>query len=337
MKKLLVTGGCGFIGSNFIRHLISTGSYEVINLDALTYAGNLENLADLENNTGYSFIRGRIEDEGLVSDIMKEVDAVVHFAAESHVDRSINDAIPFITTNVMGTQVLLDCFRRADRPERFIHISTDEVYGSLGPDAPPFREDDPLRPNSPYAASKASSDLLVRASWKTYGIPVIITRCSNNYGPYQFPEKLIPLMSINAMEGRKLPVYGDGHNIRDWIYVSDHCEAITQVLENGIPGEIYNLGGNCEMSNLEVVRTILRFLDCPESLIEYVEDRPGHDRRYAMDISKVSSCLGWSPRTSFEQGIQETIRWYETNRPWWKRILSGAYQDYYLQHYGEQI
>ncbi len=337
MKKLLVTGGCGFIGSNFIHHLISTGNYEVINLDALTYAGNLENLADLEDNSGYSFVRGRIEDEELVSAIMKKVDAVVHFAAESHVDRSIHDASPFITTNVMGTQVLLDCFRRADRPEKFIHISTDEVYGSLGPDEPPFREEDPLRPNSPYAASKASSDLLVRASWKTYGTPVIITRCSNNYGPYQFPEKLIPLMSINVMEGRKLPLYGDGQNVRDWIHVSDHCEAIMQVLERGKPGEIYNLGGNCEMSNLQVIRTILGFLGSSESLIEYVDDRLGHDRRYAMDISKVGNCLGWSPSISFEQGIQDTIRWYEANRPWWERILSGAYKGYYLQHYGEQI
>ena len=333
MNAILVTGGAGFIGSNFIRLVISETDLSVINLDALTYAGNLENLKDLESNPRYRFVQGRIEDSALVEGLMKEVDACVHFAAESHVDRSIKDAQPFLITNCLGTQTLLDA-ARSKGLKRFLHVSTDEVYGSLGGDDHPFRETDPLLPNSPYAASKASSDLLVRAAYKTHGLPVIITRCSNNYGPYQFPEKLIPLMTINAMEGRPLPIYGDGKNIRDWIYVEDHCRGLLKVLERGAMGEIYNLGGECEKTNLEIVEAILDRLDAPRSLITYVKDRPGHDRRYAMDISKVKEELGWTPIVDFEEGISTTIEWYKANRDWWERILSGEYMRYYEEHYG---
>ncbi len=333
MNAILVTGGAGFIGSNFIRLVMRETDLSVINLDALTYAGNLENLKDLESSPRYRFVQGRIEDGSLVEGLMKEVDACVHFAAESHVDRSIKDAQPFLITNCLGTQTLLDAARRTGL-ELFLHVSTDEVYGSLGSDDPPFRETDPLLPNSPYAASKASSDLLVRAAHRTHGLPVIITRCSNNYGPYQFPEKLIPLMTINAMEGRSLPIYGDGKNIRDWIYVEDHCRGLLRVLERGKVGEIYNLGGECEKTNLEIVEAILERLNAPRSLITFVEDRPGHDRRYAMDISKVKMELGWEPSVDFEEGISTTIEWYRENRAWWERIISGEYMRYYEEHYG---
>ncbi len=337
MKKILVTGGCGFIGSNFIRLLISERDYEIINLDALTYAGNLENLKDLENNPRYKFVKGRIEDEELVQELMSNVDAVVNFAAESHVDRSIHSAKPFLTTNVIGTQTLLDAFRKADRKGLFVHVSTDEVYGSLGPKDPPFKETDNLLPNSPYSASKASSDLLCRAAYKTFGLPVIITRCSNNYGPYQFPEKLIPLMIINCLEGRKLPVYGDGKNIRDWIFVEDHCRGVLASLERGKPGAIYNFGGECELTNLEVIETILEILDKDKSLIEFVKDRPGHDRRYAMDISFVKKELSWKPKTDFKTGINKTVNWYLKNKNWWQRIISGQYKNYYEKHYGKRL
>ena len=323
VKRILITGGCGFIGSNFIHYLLENRDYEIINLDALTYAGNTENLADIDGDSRYSFIHGHIEDTGLVTEICSRVDAVVNFAAESHVDRSISNATPFITTNVLGTQVLLDAARSSKRLKRFLHISTDEVYGSLNPFDPPFRESDPLLPNSPYAASKASSDFLARAAWKTHGLPVVITRCSNNYGPYQFPEKLMPLMMINAMEEKPLPVYGDGENIRDWIYVRDHCEGVLTVLEQGREGEIYNLGGECELTNLTVVKTILEALGRPESLITFVEDRPGHDRRYAMGISKVREELGWRPKTDFASGISHTIEWYKAHEAWWRHIISG--------------
>ncbi len=337
IKNILVTGGCGFIGTNFIRLLIKKRDYHVTNLDALTYAGNLENLAEFEKNPRYRFIKGRIEDEGLVDSVMKDVDAVVNFAAESHVDRSIKSAKPFITTNVMGTQVLLDSFRRAGCHGPFVHVSTDEVYGSLDKDDPPFTENNHLRPNSPYSASKASSDLLCRAAWKTFHVPVIITRCSNNYGPYQFPEKLIPLMIINCLQDRKLPIYGDGLNIRDWIFVKDHCEGVLCALEKGRPGAIYNLGGNCELTNLQVVETILKLLGKPKDLIEFVQDRPGHDRRYAMNIHLAQKELAWRPEIDFDTGMEKTIKWYITNQNWWQNIMSGQYRSYYREHYGKEL
>ncbi len=333
--KILVTGGCGFIGSNFIRLLLETRDYEIINLDALTYAGNPENLKDLENHPRYRFVRGRIEDSSLARSIMKEVDSVVNFAAESHVDRSILKASPFIATNVMGTQVLLDAFRQCECRGVFVHVSTDEVYGSLGPDDPPFREDDPLLPNSPYSASKASSDLFCRAAWKTFGLPVVITRCSNNYGPFQFPEKLIPLMIINSLEKRPLPVYGDGQNVRDWIFVEDHCRGCLAAMEKGRPGAIYNFGGQCEKKNLEVVGAILKKLGLSRDLIQFVKDRPGHDRRYAMDAGLAMKELGWRPEVSFGDGIDRTVEWYIENRQWWERIISGEYLDYYRTQYGQ--
>lgn len=336
-KRILVTGGCGFIGSNFIRHVLARRAWEVVNLDALTYAGNRENLADIEKDSRYRFVNGRIEDASLVEDVCAEVDSVVHFAAESHVDRSIEDACPFILTNVLGTQVLLDAVRRSERFELFLHVSTDEVYGSLHPEDPAFTEQSPLRPNSPYAASKAASDMLARAAWKTHGLPIVVTRCSNNYGPYQFPEKLIPLMVINAQEGRALPVYGDGLNVRDWIHVDDHCSGVLAALERGRPGGIYNLGGECELTNLTVVRTILKALDRPESLVKYVSDRPGHDRRYAMDIRKARSELGWHPEIDFVEGIARTVEWYRNHEEWWQRIRSGAYREYYERQYSKRL
>ncbi|NPA94124.1 MAG: dTDP-glucose 4,6-dehydratase [Thermodesulfobacteria bacterium] len=337
MKRILVTGGCGFIGTNFIRLLLEERDYEIINLDALTYAGNPENLAEFEGHPRYRFVKGRIEDQDLVGQLMEGVDAVVNFAAESHVDRSIKSAKPFITTNVLGTQVLLDAFRKAGSSGPFVHVSTDEVYGSLTKDAPPFREDDHLLPNSPYSASKASSDLLCRAAWKTFGLPVVITRCSNNYGPYQFPEKLIPLMIINCLQNRKLPIYGDGLNIRDWIYVKDHCRGVLAALEKAKPGAIYNFGGDCELTNLQVVETILEILGKGKELIEFVKDRPGHDRRYAMDSTLAKRELGWSPQEDFDSGIRRTVRWYLDNQDWWQRILSGQYRNYYQEHYGKAL
>lgn len=337
MKRILVTGGCGFIGSNFVRHVLADTDYEVVNLDALTYAGNIENLADISDNSGYIFVHGRIEDSSLVTDLCSTVDAVVNFAAESHVDRSITDASPFITTNVLGTQVLLDAARASKRLKRFIHVSTDEVYGSLSPSAPPFKESDPLLPNSPYAASKASSDLLARAAWKTHGLPIITTRCSNNYGPYQFPEKLIPLMIVNAMKGSPLPIYGHGEHIRDWIHVEDHCKGLLTVLDKGEDGETYNLGGECELTNLTVVKTILQVLDRPESLLVFVEDRPGHDSRYGMDISKVRKEFGWEPGMDFSTGITRTIEWYMDHRTWWEQIISGDYRAFYKSQYGKRM
>ncbi len=335
--KILVTGGCGFIGSNFIRLLLDSRDYEITNLDALTYAGNLESLSDLEDHPNYRFVKGRIEDRDLVAELMRQVDSVVNFAAESHVDRSIQDASSFITTNVMGTQVLLDAFRRAGCKGVFVHVSTDEVYGSLAPDEPAFKETDSLYPNSPYSASKASSDLLCRAAWKTFGLPVVITRCSNNYGPYQFPEKLIPLMIINGLEGRKLPVYGDGQNIRDWIFVLDHCRGCLAALEKGRKGAIYNFGGRCEKTNMEVIRSILEILGLSEEMIEFVKDRPGHDRRYAMDTSLAMRELDWRPEVSFERGIEDTVKWYVDNRYWWERIISGQYRNYYRVQYGKDL
>ena len=337
-KKILVTGGCGFIGSNFIRLCLEEREWEIVNLDALTYAGNRESLEDIEGHRRYSFVHGRIEDRGLVEDIFSGgVDGVVHFAAESHVDRSVLDASPFVTTNVLGTQILLDAARSHGGVKRFLHVSTDEVYGSLARGDAPFTEAHPLAPNSPYSASKASSDFFARAAWKTHALPVVITRCSNNYGPYQFPEKLIPLMIINAVNERPLPVYGDGANIRDWIFVEDHCRGVLAALERGRPGEVYNLGGECEIANIDIVRTILRILGKPESLIRYVKDRPGHDFRYAMDISKAKDELGWAPATDFESGIRGTVSWYGEHHTWWERILSGEYRKYYQRQYGRRL
>lgn len=334
MKTILVTGGAGFIGSNFVRYLLQThGDIRVVNFDKLTYAGNLENLADVAGDPRYAFVKGDICDRGAVEAAATEhaVDTIVHFAAESHVDRSILGAAVFVTTNVVGTQVLLDVARER-RIERFLHVSTDEVYGSLGPEGK-FTESTPLHPNSPYAASKASSDLLALAYHHTFGLPVVMTRCSNNYGPYQFPEKLIPLMIINALTNKPLPVYGDGLNVRDWLHVDDHCRAIDTIMRSGAVGEVYNIGGNNEWRNIDIVRLILRVLGKPESLISYVKDRPGHDRRYAMDASKLHRALGWSPSYSFETGIHQTIQWYLQNRTWADRVMTGAYQEYYRVMY----
>ncbi len=336
MSKILVTGGAGFIGSNFVRMLLNGSDHEVVNLDALTYAGNLENLTDVASNPRYTFVKGDIADSAQMDEAFAahRPDLVVHFAAESHVDRSVLDATAFVRTNVQGTQVLLDK-SRIYKTKRFVHVSTDEVYGSLGPWGF-FTEDTPMQANSPYSASKAASDLLVRAAVHTHGMDCVITRCSNNYGPYQFPEKLIPLMIANALEGKHLPVYGDGKNVRDWIYVTDHCEGIRAAMERGQAGEVYNFGGNAERENIYVIKEILRLLGKGDNLIHYVKDRPGHDRRYAMDSSKARATLGWEPRHTFEQGLRQTLDWYVQNRSWWERVRSGAYQDYYKQQYASR-
>ncbi len=334
MKNVMVTGGAGFIGSNFVRFLLNAhDDVRVINFDSLTYAGNLENLTDVAGDPRYLFVRGDICDRAAVEGVVREhgIDTIVHFAAESHVDRSILGAAVFVSTNVVGTQVLLDVAREQGI-RRFLHVSTDEVYGSLGAEGK-FTESTPLHPNSPYAASKASSDLLVLSYHHTFGLPVILTRCSNNYGPYQFPEKLIPLMILNAMTDKPLPVYGDGLQVRDWIHVDDHCRAIEVILRKGTVGEVYNIGGNNEWRNIDIVKLILRVLSKPEALITFVKDRPGHDRRYAMDATKLQNLLGWSPAFSFETGIQQTIRWYVENRGWAERVMTGAYQEYYKVMY----
>jgi dTDP-glucose 4,6-dehydratase len=328
MKKILVTGGCGFIGSNFIRHLISKyPTYHIFNLDKLTYAGNVENLADIAEKGNYTFIQGDICNHELVGYVLKNygINYVVNFAAESHVDRSIADAGIFIRTNVEGTRVLIDSAKKFGI-ERYMQISTDEVYGSLGREGR-FTEESPLAPNNPYAASKAAADLLVLSYYHTYGLPVLITRCTNNYGPYQHPEKLIPLMILNALCNRELPLYGDGKNIRDWIHVSDHCRAIDVVLHRGRTGEVYNIGGNNERENIEIVKVILAGLGKDETLITFVKDRPGHDRRYAMDAAKICRELGWQPVIPFTQGLEKTIKWYVEHASWWKRILSCEVQE----------
>lgn len=317
--RILVTGGCGFIGSNFIRYIFKNHpDYKIINLDALTYAGNPENLKDIEKNARYSFIHGRIEDAALVKDIIKDVDCAVNFAAESHVDRSIIDAQPFLITNVIGTHILLEAARAAS-VKRFIHISTDEVYGTLG-DEGKFTENMPLKPNSPYSASKASADMIVRAYHETYGLPVIVVRPSNNYGPYQFPEKLIPLIITNLFEDKPIPVYGRGENIRNWLFVEDCCSAIDIILHKGKAGEIYNIGGAEEKRNIEIAAMVLDFLGKDKSYINYVKDRPGHDYRYALDSTKIGKTLGWRPSVKIEEGIKETIRWYKDNRWWWEPL-----------------
>ena len=333
---VLVTGGAGFIGSNFVHMLAELRpDLHIVNLDALTYAGNLENLTEVEGKETYTFVHGDVakqEDVERAFDACKGDVQVVHFAAESHVDRSIQSGVPFVTSNVLGTQILLDV-ARARGVQRFVHVSTDEVYGSLG-DEGFFTEETPLAPNSPYSASKTASDLFVRAAFQTHGFPACITRCSNNYGPYQFPEKLLPLVMANASEDKELPIYGDGMYVRDWLFVRDHCEAILAVLEKGTAGEVYNIGGNNEVANLDLVKQVLEALGKPESLITFVKDRPGHDRRYAIDASKIKRDLGWEPRFQFREALPLTIRWYQTQSEWLQRVRSGAYREYYSQQYG---
>jgi dTDP-glucose 4,6-dehydratase len=332
--SILVTGGAGFIGSNFVRFLLANSDSKVINFDLLTYAGNLANLSGCEEDPRYRFVRGDIRDRAALRDLFagEAIESVVHFAAESHVDRSVEGPEVFITTNVLGTEILLEESRAAD-VQRFLMVSTDEVYGSLGNEGL-FTETTPLAPNSPYAASKASSDLLCRAFFKTYGFPVVITRCSNNYGPYQFPEKLIPLMIANALEGKPLPVYGDGSNVRDWLCVNDHCRALDLVLRRGQAGEVYNIGGCNEMANLELVQLLVDRLQVSRDLITFVKDRPGHDLRYAIDAGKIKSELGWEPSVTFAEGMEKTVDWYLANRSWWETIRSGEYTQYYEQMYG---
>jgi dTDP-glucose 4,6-dehydratase len=335
-KKLLVTGGAGFIGSNFVMYMLKNyPEYAIVNLDALTYAGNLENLKDIESNTNYRFVKGSITDYDLVDSLVKEgLEGIINFAAESHVDRSIEDPAIFVETNIKGTQILLEAAKKY-AVKRFLQVSTDEVYGSLGATGY-FSETTPLAPNSPYSASKTGADLLVRAYHETFGMDTVITRCSNNYGPYQFPEKLIPLIISNALENKSLPVYGDGMNIRDWLHVEDHCSAIALAFFKGKSGEVYNVGGNNERTNIFIVKTILGLLNKPESLITYVKDRLGHDRRYAIDSTKIQNELGWKPKYTFETGIKETVEWYLNNQEWWAKIKSGQYREYYEKMYGNR-
>jgi dTDP-glucose 4,6-dehydratase len=348
MTNILVTGGAGFIGSYFIKMMVEKyPDYHVVNLDALTYAGNLENLRDISNYQNYTFIKVDIRDRNKIYEVFKRYNFkyVVNFAAESHVDRSIEDPEIFLTTNIIGTQVLLDAAKTQWKVNpkdkysdefkegvKFLQVSTDEVYGALGKDGM-FIETMTLKPNSPYSASKASADLIVRSYNKTFGVPVNITRCSNNYGPFQFPEKLIPLMINNCLNNKQLPVYGDGMQIRDWLHVKDHCSAIDTVLHKGLDGEIYNIGGNNEKANIEIVKIILKTLNKSEELIRYVKDRPGHDRRYAVDNTKITTQLGWKPSYTFEEGIKETINWYLSNQKWIKNIISGEYEKYYSKMY----
>ena len=348
MRTYLVTGGAGFIGSNYIHYMFRKygDAIRIINVDVLTYAGNLENLKDIENNPNYTFIRADITDKEAIAKIFaeNEIDRVVHFAAESHVDRSIKNPEVFVKTNVLGTAVMLNCAKAAwELPDgtfkadkKFLHVSTDEVYGSLEDDGSYFYETTPYAPHSPYSASKASSDMLVKAYIDTYKFPANITNCSNNYGPYQFPEKLIPLIINNALQGKKLPVYGDGKNVRDWLYVEDHAKAIDMVQEQGRLFETYNVGGHNEKQNIEIVKIICKELGKPESLITHVGDRKGHDMRYAIDPTKIHNELGWLPETKFEDGIKKTIQWYLDNREWWETIISGEYQNYYEKMYSNR-
>ncbi len=337
MKNILVTGGAGFIGSNFVHYMLNKHSnYKIINFDSLTYAGNLENLSTIENSSNYVFIKGDIckKDQVIKAFHEHSIDTVVHFAAESHVDRGITGPAVFVQTNVVGTQVLLDVSREIGI-ERFLHVSTDEVYGSLGATGY-FTEETSLHPNSPYSASKASSDMLVLAYQHTFGFPGVVTRCSNNYGPYQFPEKLIPLLIANALNDKSIPVYGDGSNVRDWLYVEDHCSALDVVLHHGKIGDVYNIGGNNEWKNIDIVKLVLKEIGKPESLITYVKDRPGHDKRYAIDAAKIKNELGWVPSYQFENGIKKTVQWYLQNKQWWERIISGQYKKYYESQYSER-
>lgn len=349
MKTILVTGGAGFIGSNFVKLMLEKyPDYKIINIDALTYAGNLENLKGIDGNPNYEFIKVDIRDREKIDEIFKnnDITSVVNFAAESHVDRSIEEPEVFLTTNIIGTQVLLDTAKKYWKVNpndkyckeynpgvKFLQVSTDEVYGALG-EAGMFVESMPLMPNSPYSASKASADMIVRAYNETFGMPVNITRCSNNYGPYQFPEKLIPLMINNCLKEKALPVYGDGMQVRDWLHVSDHCSAIDTVLHKGKDGEVYNIGGNNEKANIEIVKLIIGALGKSEDLIKYVKDRPGHDRRYAIDNTKITTELGWEPAYTFEQGMKETVQWYLENTKWIENIISGDYVNYYNKMYG---
>jgi len=352
---ILVTGGAGFIGANFILQWLAHRDETVVNLDALTYAGNPENLRSVEKRDDYRFVHGDITDAELLEQVFARhrPRAVIHFAAESHVDRSIHGPEAFVHTNVTGTLRLLEAARRHwerldghDRETfRFVHVSTDEVYGTLGPDDPPFRETTPYAPNSPYAASKAGSDHLVRAYFHTYGLPVLTTHCSNNYGPFQFPEKLIPLVISNALAGKHLPIYGDGRQVRDWLYVEDHCRAVVRVLERGRPGETYNIGGRNEMANIDIVHTVCAVLDrwvpvagigCYADLITFVADRPGHDRRYAIDARKIEAELGWTPEETFDTGIGKTVRWYLDNPEWVARVQNGSYREWIARHYGHR-
>lgn len=322
--KILVTGGAGFIGSNFIRYWLNKNTDdEIVNLDCLTYAGNLENLKDVESDPRYEFVKGDICDKNLVNDLVKGKDLIVHFAAESHVDRSIANSADFIRTNVEGTRVLLDAAKN-NGSIRFHHISTDEVFGALGPNDPRFTEDTPYDPRSPYSASKAAADHLVRAYWHTHDLPITISNCSNNYGPYHFPEKLIPLFITNLIEGKKVPIYGEGKNIRDWIYVDDHNAGVEAIIKKGRIGETYCLGGGNERTNIEITKNILELMGKGDELIEYVKDRKGHDFRYAIDYSKARKELGWSPKINFDEGLKKTIAWYEQNQAWWKKIKSGV-------------
>ncbi len=335
--RLLVAGGAGFIGSNFIRYLLGVhDDWRVVNVDKLTYAGNLANLEDLADDPRYRFVRADICDGARIGEIVAETgpDAIVNFAAETHVDRSIDDPSLFLRTNVLGTQVLLDAARKAG-VARYVQISTDEVYGSLGPMGR-FTEDSPLRPNSPYAASKTAADLLARAYFKTYGTPVLVTRCSNNYGPCQFPEKLIPFFVTLLAAGKPVPVYGDGRNVRDWIHVDDHSRAVEAVLLRGRPGEVYNIGGGNERTNLEITKLLLAALGKPETMMKFVPDRPGHDRRYAIDDSRIRTELGTIPQVPFEEGLRETVRWYLENESWWRAVQSGEYLSFYERWYTEK-
>jgi dTDP-glucose 4,6-dehydratase len=338
MHKILVTGGCGFIGSEFVRRQLATYSdVSIVNLDALTYAGNVENLAEIADNPHYAFVHGDIADRAGVARLLSETrfDAVVNFAAESHVDRSLLDSGPFVRTNVCGTQVLLDECRHVKVP-RYVQVSTDEVYGSLGPSGA-FTEETPLAPNSPYSATKAAADMLVRAYHHSFEFPAIITRCSNNYGPFQFPEKLLPLFITNLLADQQVPVYGTGQNVRDWIHVSDHCRGIDAALRRGRVGEVYNFGGRTEKTNLEITHLLLELLEKPKTLIRYVVDRPGHDLRYAIDCSKAERELNWKPEVGFSDGLRDTIDWYRRNGVWIERIKSGEYRKYYDQQYGQRL
>lgn len=351
-KRVLITGGAGFIGSNFVHHWCENHDGRVVVLDILGYAGNKENLSDLIGQERFRLVKGDICDGKLVTDILAEenIDTVIHFAAESHVDRSILGPAAFVQTNVVGTFTLLEAFRNRwqdqGKPQdyRFLHVSTDEVYGSLEANDPAFTETTPYAPNSPYSASKAGSDHLARAYFHTYGMPTLITNCSNNYGPYQFPEKLIPLMCLNILLGKPLPVYGDGQNVRDWLHVSDHCSAIDTVLHKAHPGDVYNIGGNNQVKNLDIVHQLCDLMSelagdlpqPPRDLITFVTDRPGHDRRYAMDISKIERDLGWTPAYNFETGLKQTVEWYLNNREWWQALLSEEYKGYYENLYGDR-
>ena len=337
MEKILVTGGAGFIGSNFIKYLLKeTKDVKIINYDCLTYAGNLENLKEIENNPNYKFVKGNIKNSEMLEYVLTEfeIDGIINFAAESHVDRSIDNSRPFIETNIGGTLNILEAIKKL-KIKNFVQVSTDEVYGSLG-ETGLFTESTPLSPNSPYSASKASADQLCLAFNHTFGIDVKITRCSNNYGPMQFPEKLIPLMINNALEDKNLPVYGDGMNIRDWLYVDDHCSAIWTVYKKGKSGEVYNVGGNNEKANIEIVKEILKQVNKPDTLIKYVKDRPGHDKRYAIDNSKITRELGWEPKIDFENGLKMTIQWYLDNQDWSENVKSGTYLDFYNKWYGDR-